>query len=178
MQIYQYHPVTREYLGTKPARLDPKEAELGNTRYLIPSNAVTEAPPETRQNEVAVRENNRWTVKSNYRGTTAYTTDGSLYEITEIGEVPEITTPPPANFKKPVWNGSSWSEGQAAKKRQEQRLTETKHELVEVVEDLFSVLIDKNVIRLSDLPQDVQDLLAERKTLKQAVGDKIKAGGH
>lgn len=45
MQVYKYDELTKEYLGTEQALIDPLESESqGKTIYLLPANATFEKP--------------------------------------------------------------------------------------------------------------------------------------
>lgn len=43
--------------------------------------------------------------------------------------------------------------------------------LIRVVEDIVNTLIDKNLIRFTDLPPAAQQKLARRRSMRQALGD-------
>jgi hypothetical protein len=100
MEIYNYNPVTGEYLG--PSQADESPLEPGV--FLIPAYACTDAPPPSGQNEAAVRadgEHGAWQVVPDYRGTIYWLPDGSRYEITELGAEPPASAlpePPPPSL--------------------------------------------------------------------------------
>lgn len=48
-----------------------------------------------------------------------------------------------------------------------QQLIETDKDVVRVIEDIIDVLVAKKVVDYKDLPQSVQEKLAERKTLRE-----------
>lgn len=49
--------------------------------------------------------------------------------------------------------------------------------LVRVLEDLIDLLIDRDVIRFTDLPQPAQDKLLERRSMRQSLGALDLLGG-
>lgn len=80
MYIYNYHPVTGEYLGQSIADNNPEE--LG--KHLIPAFATETSPPKTSTREVAVFADGKWSKQPDYRGV-HYWLHGMKHEITEIG---------------------------------------------------------------------------------------------
>lgn len=96
MDIYNYHPVTGEYLGQSVA--DPNPEEPGN--FLIPAFATKAQPPKTIEREIAVFVDNKWVKQSDNRGVRYWLPDGTEHGITEIGEKPpagaSLTAPQPA----------------------------------------------------------------------------------
>lgn len=82
MMIYQSNPDTGEYVGSREARKNPLEPG----RYLIPRGAVTEAPPETIENEAAVLVGEEWQIVPDFRGVTYWTVKGEKVTIEALGE--------------------------------------------------------------------------------------------
>lgn len=97
MKIYSYDHTTFEFTGTELADRDP--LVLGN--WLIPSYATTVAPPDTKQNEVAIFKNDKWEVYPDWRGTVYWTKNGNRQVVERIGDtIPKgslLNEPPPAN---------------------------------------------------------------------------------
>ena len=95
--IYHYHRVTKEFLGSSVARIDPKEAE---PTPLIPANATLDAPPEAGENQSAVFEDGAWALVDDYRGQTFYKPDGEEFIISDLDFPPESdwTTEKPVDF--------------------------------------------------------------------------------
>lgn len=94
MEIYNYHPVTGEYLNASQADESPLEPGT----YLIPAHACPDAPPAIGPNEAAIRSNGAWSLVPDYRGTVYYLPDGSKRDITELGIAPPadaLSDPPP-----------------------------------------------------------------------------------
>ena len=88
MKIYNYHPITKEFISESKADESPLEKGV----YLIPGNATEIAPPQAGENEVACFENGIWLVKPDFRGKIYYKKD-TLEEIliSEIGMIPDET---------------------------------------------------------------------------------------
>lgn len=57
MRIYNYHPVTKELLGTGIADRSPLDEE---EVYLIPANATSVEPPENVEGKALVFDNGEW----------------------------------------------------------------------------------------------------------------------
>jgi hypothetical protein len=86
MNIYHFHPITKEFLGEGLADQDPMSPD----NWLIPANATSSEPPPVSANEVAIYQNDgNWQVQQDYRNTLYYKPDGSTTTITEIGDFPE-----------------------------------------------------------------------------------------
>lgn len=60
MLVYNYHPETKIYWGSEEAFPDPLE----EGKFLIPAFSTTIAPPELREGEYAVFDNDSWRVYS------------------------------------------------------------------------------------------------------------------
>lgn len=92
MEVYQYHPKTKEYLMSLTAAENPLE----EGKYLIPAHSVPVGPPKTEPGTVAVY-NDGWSVVEDHRGEVYYDVDGQEFKITELGPVPDelLTQPPP-----------------------------------------------------------------------------------
>lgn len=56
-------------------------------------------------------------------------------------------------------------------------LQESDMRLVRVLEDLIDLLIDRDVIRFTDLPQPAQEKLLERRSMRQTLGALDLLGG-
>jgi len=92
MEIYNYHPITGEYLSADQADESPLEPGV----YLIPAHACADAPPPAGPHEAAIRSNGAWSIVPDYRGTVHYLSDGSRHEIAELG-----VEPPPGALSDP-----------------------------------------------------------------------------
>lgn len=104
MEIYHYSKKNQEYIGSTDARLDPKEAGLGEEKYLIPANATTIVPPVVGIKQAAVFDQ-AWILVPDYRGDLVYDSEtGQPFIITEINVVPGVTKPPPEGLMVPKWD--------------------------------------------------------------------------
>lgn len=131
MKIYHYHKATGELCGESEARIDPLELEKDNRRYVIPANATVKKPlPMQAQKAVCFDAlNDRWEHRDDHRGATHYDpATGRAMVVTEIGIVPDVTSPPPPDLKTPQWDGNAWVEGMTA--------TEIRRQVEERVLDL------------------------------------------
>lgn len=106
MQIYNYSKATGEFVGVSTARLDPIDSNP-----LIPAFATATAPPATGQYQVAVFQDDAWSVEEDHRDREAWSTvDASRVAIDFIGPQPEnVTFIDPSLVKHPVWDGSQWA---------------------------------------------------------------------
>lgn len=70
MKVYNYHPVTKEYLGESDATESPLEPEV----FLIPANAVETPPPVPQSGFTIVwnEQSKTWVEKEDHRGKTVY----------------------------------------------------------------------------------------------------------
>lgn len=93
--LYNYLPVTHEYLNQSEATLDPKE-----NKPIVPAYATLQKPPATNANQVAVfnEAQDQWEIKQDYRGQAYWLADGSEKTIDQIGE----TLPASGLTDKPV----------------------------------------------------------------------------
>jgi hypothetical protein len=84
MNVYNYHPVTKEYISTSQADESPLEPGV----FLIPGSATTVAPAAADAGFVMVFENDAWAPKEDYRGTAAYATaSGVESKVLELGPI-------------------------------------------------------------------------------------------
>lgn len=81
MLIYNYHPETKEYIGSSEADRSPLEEDV----YLIPAYATDIKPPSVNENQKPVFNNGQWSIVADYRGTEYWLSDGSKHTITELG---------------------------------------------------------------------------------------------
>lgn len=90
MLIYNYHVITKEYIDSSEASLDPEETKVqGKEVYLIPANATDKKPSKAPKNKVNVFENNNWVLKDDFRGQSMVNEEMHPVEVTDIGELPE-----------------------------------------------------------------------------------------
>lgn len=85
MFIHHYHSVTKEYLSSTEARLDPIDQQP-----VIPANATDKPVPATNANEAAIFQDDDWVVVPDYRGEVYYNkTTQEQITVTEINVSPD-----------------------------------------------------------------------------------------
>ncbi|WP_394183357.1 hypothetical protein [Marinomonas posidonica] len=99
MNIYNYHPTTKEYLG-KTVLNDSDKNPLVDGEYLIPANAITQWPTvKAGANQAVIFNGSGWSLIDDFRGVQYWDENGEQYQIESIGErVPEgasLTEPVP-----------------------------------------------------------------------------------
>lgn len=89
MQIYLFDEYTKEYLGEQKADKNPKETKIqGVFVPLIPANSTLIKPPTVKEGSVAVFENDKWIMKSDYRGQKVINPETEeIKEVDYIGEL-------------------------------------------------------------------------------------------
>ena len=177
MQIYNYDPTTREYLGKGLADESPLEPGV----YLIPANATATPAPALNHGEAAIFDGDNWRVVPDYRGRSVcgLDLDGYYTGLTELtlGETPDarriLADPPAADLPRPRWSGSVWIDGRSTEEVEADALASAKAELREsdagmsrVAEDLIAALIGKGVLAEADLPQSARSKMAKRSELR------------
>lgn len=105
MDIYHYHPITGEYMGTGVADQDP----LNPINHLIPANATSVQPPAAAINKAAVFNGiNAWSVVDDHRGTIYDTATGNPSNHADLGPLPVGFTTIPKPSKLYSWGVSDW----------------------------------------------------------------------
>ncbi len=109
MQVFLYHPDTKEYVGSAEAPIDPLETEAqGKPVYLMPSNGTTVSPGEVPETHVARWTGEAWEILENHRNDGATGMGGAQYwlpgdhyysvprAMKELGSLPEeaLLSPP------------------------------------------------------------------------------------
>lgn len=84
MRIYNYNPVTGEFISQGIADESPLEPGV----FLLPGAATDVPPPSFCENECAVFIDGEWSVKKDLRGYKYWDADGKFSMITDIGEEP------------------------------------------------------------------------------------------
>lgn len=104
MNIYNYHPVTGEFLNESEARVDPLDPE----NHLIPADATTENPPTGGQDETPVFDGGTWILTPDHRGKICYVKDTrEAVVLDDLGDIPAtLTKLVPTDFSE--WDGGQW----------------------------------------------------------------------
>lgn len=92
MQIYHYDEITGECVGVGEARPLPLREQLPDddvSKWQIPANATTLAPPSVTANQVAVFMDGAWQVEADHRGETWFRAYNEPVTITAIGSPAE-----------------------------------------------------------------------------------------
>jgi len=84
MKIYNYHPLTSEYLNS----VDADESPLEPGVFMIPAFATDIAPPNVSGSIKAVFSSGSWTKVPDHRGEVWFDAQRSRHEITELGATP------------------------------------------------------------------------------------------
>lgn len=94
MEVYHYHPHTKEFFGTSSA--DPNPLEKGE--FIVPAHATEVAPPAAVEARVRCWFDGEWQQVEDHRGRTIYSAeDGTAVDIALPGPIPEgFTTVNPA----------------------------------------------------------------------------------
>lgn len=97
MKIYNYSPITKEFLGMSDA--DPSPLEPG--QFLVPAFATVRPPPATGANQRAVYSEigAAWSIVPDFRGKYFDKDNQSAYEISGLGVLPD------ANWTSSAPNG-------------------------------------------------------------------------
>lgn len=109
MRIYDIDPATGEFIGMRDARLDPLEsAAQGTEVYLLPSGAVTEAPPEAQEGYARVWSGSAWSQAVDHRGQRFWTAAEGLATQGALGDLPAGATLVEGEDPVLHWSGSAW----------------------------------------------------------------------
>lgn len=109
MDIYNYHPTTREFINQSKADISPLEPDV----YLIPALATTIEPPATAENESVVfdEESNVWNIVPDYRNVTLWHKLTAQKVTATLGQTPDDinATQIPPTVDYPKWDATSGS---------------------------------------------------------------------
>lgn len=88
MKLYLYDEITKEYIETIEAYIDPEETKIaGKEVYMYPANSTNLEPPLVGNNEIVLFENDNWVIKPDYRGLYQCNEDFIVTEIDKFGEL-------------------------------------------------------------------------------------------
>lgn len=177
MRIYNYDPITHEFLSEGAA----DESPLEPGKYLIPANATDKPGPALKPGESAIFDGDKWRVVADYRGRSVCALDADGYyagpATLALGESPDarhiLTEQPNPSVKKPKWSGKEWIDGRSTEEVEADALASAKAELREsdsdmarIAEDLITALVSKGVLAEADLPQSARSKMAKRSELR------------
>lgn len=93
-KVYNYDPITFEYLSSQNAELDPAELIINNKKVpLVPAFATLIKPPAQEVNKVRIFQENNWVVLDDYRGMYMVNSDMQPQPVTTYGALPEGYAP-------------------------------------------------------------------------------------
>ena len=177
MDIYNYDPISREFLGVSQADESPLEPGV----YLLPAHATDQPAPAAKIGQAAIYQDGAWRLVPDYRAQSVCLIDAAGYFLglasLTLGEIPDarhiLTEQPNLSVKKPKWSGKEWIDGRSTEEVEADALASAKAELAEsdsdmarIVEDLINVMLTKDLITESDIPQSAQDKMARRAKLR------------
>lgn len=111
--IYNYHPVTGEYLSSSAANPSPLEEGV----WLVPAHATVSAPPAVATREVALFRGGEWVVDHDWRGMWLWSKDTAKRVYAQLGDTPDslqATELAPPEFA--VWADDGWLVDAAAQR--------------------------------------------------------------
>lgn len=165
MLIYNYNPITFEYIDSSEAALDPMATKReGKDVWLVPANATLLKPPKTTKYKTTVFENGTWVIKDDYRGEYICNDSLDVIYVEQIGEIPEgyirITEKQAEQIAKdPLWyvvqDGKIVKNPDYDKQKEEQRKEQISR-LAMTKYDFFKFVCQPNDVTYSQLCQLVQ----------------------
>jgi hypothetical protein len=171
MEIYNYHPKTKEFLGTEIPREDPLESKIQERPiYLLPANATFIECPKSQKNFAWCfnEEKNNWFRVPDFRGTKIYSIyDGSESVVSELGSLPSGYTTDCPEVDFPAWDGKKWVKDSIAEAASIEAEKEREIKAIDAsmpsVGELIQLLIEKKVLTPEDFPTSVQGVIEQRK---------------
>ena len=124
MRIYNYDPITHEFISEGAADESPLEPGV----FLIPANATSKPVPKTKPGAAAIFDGDKWRVVTDYRGRSVCALDADGYysgpAALALDDSPDarriLADPPPAGLPRPKWSGSAWIDGRTDEEKQVQ----------------------------------------------------------
>jgi hypothetical protein len=107
MKYFSFSCITGEFVESRDARENPRQ----EGDFLLPANATFEAPPTTRENEVACWADDKWIKIADYRGVDVYDIfTCQKITILNIGSLPTNVTlvAPPENHEYYKFIDGEW----------------------------------------------------------------------
>ena len=130
MRIYNYDPITHEFLSEGAADESPLEPGV----FLIPAHATVKPVPKPKPGKAAIFAGDNWRVVADYRGRSVCALDADGYyagpaELAlgdELDSRHILTDPPNASIKKPKWSGKEWIDGRSTEEVEADALASAK----------------------------------------------------
>lgn len=178
MKIYNYHPITKEFVSEKEAQLDPLESKLQDKDiYILPAHATFITCPKPEANCVWCFDEakSKWFRHPDFRGDKVYVIPGGAeVVIKDIGEIPFLNTREKPLMDFPRWNGKTWETDTDAKQKAEDQekkvaLRASDAGMARAAEDLIDILIRKGIIQEEDIPVSLKGKIVERKALRESI---------
>lgn len=185
MEIYNYHPLTGEYLGTGVADDNPLVPE----DPIVPGFATPISPPDWQEMRVRVYrgaagnapqnwQEGSWTLVPDYRGVALYrTADGSPFELgaeySGQGDLPPFLTDEPRPTAAYVWLNDEWTLDEALETSQLTAAATAKRDLLLAQADSeMQPLIDSFFLGENTPEEDAKRLALSqyRKALRAVTG--------
>lgn len=176
MKVYQYIENNGELISEVDAQVDPLESRIqGKDVFLIPKNCTKEIPFKTKEGEINIFNGLKWEIKEDHRGIYYDKYTKEKINFIEFGNVPENLTdkePPSNNFNYIEWINDDWNispENEIIIEKQSIKsdLLLSDSTYIHVVDDIISILIDKQILSLLDFPIEVQEKYNYRKELRE-----------
>lgn len=185
MEVFNYHPVTGEFLSIGLADDNPLNAE----EPIVPGYATPVAAPATGAHQIAVYRTpagqapqnwaeGSWTLVPDYRGVPLFrTVDGSAFQVGDeysgLGDLPPFLTDEPRPTAAHVWLNDEWTLDEALETSQMIASATSKRDgLLAEADQLIAPLMDGFV--LDELSTEESALLKAlsqyRKALRAVTG--------
>jgi len=112
MQIYNYHPVTKEFKKESSASLDPVETKkMGYPVYMLPAHSTATPPPVVGPGQAAVFSISGWTIQEDHRGKNVWKKSApqkGKSSVKDIGPIDADYTLLEPAVPYPKWDGVQW----------------------------------------------------------------------
>ncbi len=108
IRVYGWHPITKEPLQ---GEFYADESPLEDGVYHLPQYTTKKSVPALKEHECALYDetSDDWVIVADYRGDTLYSkTDGELFVIEKLGDIPENLTLFARPSKAHDWDGKQW----------------------------------------------------------------------
>ena len=104
MDIYHYHPLSGEYLGSSVADESPLEPDI----FLIPAHSTSLPPPAVLENQAAVFDDGSWSIVGDWRGNVWHKSTGLSVAHVDLGDLPPDLTAIAKPNDYSIWGLDGW----------------------------------------------------------------------